>query len=180
MTVAVKRALILEPVAQRALVKWHVALEQLEVEWGEEAITKGISDGLVSDNAWISLRHRLESSSWFCYQRHRSPDNDHLPSLGLSSRFQFLHDGATQALSHSPCDIFAIQGDCEGQPRGPGDNHVMPAKVREPEKQLLVLVNAARIVCDDHRLPHFLTPKGSRSDLYVLSLRLHLLETMMY
>ena len=93
---------------------------------------------------------------------------------------QFLHDGATQALNHSPGDIFAIQGDREGQPRGPGDNHVMPDKVREPEKQLLVLVNAARIVCDDHRLPHFLTPKGSRSDLYVLSLRLNLLEAMMY
>ena len=29
----------------------HVALEQLEVERGEEAITKGISDGLVSDKA---------------------------------------------------------------------------------------------------------------------------------
>ena len=49
--VIVKRELILEPVAQCALVKWHVALEQLEVEWGEEAITKGICDGFVSDNA---------------------------------------------------------------------------------------------------------------------------------
>ena len=36
---------------QCALVKSHVALEQLEVEWNEEVITKGISDGLVSDNA---------------------------------------------------------------------------------------------------------------------------------
>ena len=33
----------------------HVALEQLEVEWGKEAITEGISDGLVSDNALISV-----------------------------------------------------------------------------------------------------------------------------
>ena len=53
--VVVKRELILEPVAQCALVKWHVAPEHLEVEWGEEAITKGISDGLVSDNAIISV-----------------------------------------------------------------------------------------------------------------------------
>ena len=49
--VVVKHELILEPVAQCALVKWHVALEQPEVEWGEEAIIKGISDSLVSDNA---------------------------------------------------------------------------------------------------------------------------------
>ena len=31
--------------------KWHVALEQLEAEWDEEAITEGISDGLGSGNA---------------------------------------------------------------------------------------------------------------------------------
>ena len=49
--VVVKHELILEPVAQCALVKWDVALMQLEVEFGEEAITKGISDGHVSDNA---------------------------------------------------------------------------------------------------------------------------------
>ena len=53
--VDVKRELILEPVAQCALVKWQVALEQLEVEWGAEAIIKGISDGLVRENASISV-----------------------------------------------------------------------------------------------------------------------------
>ena len=51
MFVVVEREFILEPVAQCVLVKWHVALEQLEVEWDEEAITEGISDGLVSGNA---------------------------------------------------------------------------------------------------------------------------------
>ena len=49
--VVVKIELILGPVAQCALVNWHVALEQLKVEWDEEAITEGISDGLVSGNA---------------------------------------------------------------------------------------------------------------------------------
>ena len=49
--VIVECEFILEPVAQCALVKWHVALEQLEVEWGEEANTEGMSDGLVSGNA---------------------------------------------------------------------------------------------------------------------------------
>ena len=49
--VDVEHEVILEPVAQCALVKWHVTLEQLEVEWGADANTEGISDGLVSDNA---------------------------------------------------------------------------------------------------------------------------------
>ena len=119
------------------------------------------------------FRHRLESSSCFCYQRHRSPDNDHLSSLGLSSRDhcnsrrhqsrdghhyvaanfdgQLPHDGAAQILNHSPVSIFAGQRDREGQPRGPGKNHIVFAKVGEPDKQLLVLVDATRIVGDDHR-----------------------------
>ena len=65
---------------------------------------------------------------------------------------QLLHDGAAQILSHSPVGIFAVQSDREGQPGGPGDNHIVFAKVGEPDKQLLVLVDAARIAGDDHRL----------------------------
>ena len=65
-----------------------------------------------------------------------------------------LHDGAAQILKHSLVGIFVFQSDREGQPRGPGDNHIVFAKVREPDKQLLVLVDAARIVGDDHRLSH--------------------------
>ena len=73
---------------------------------------------------------------------------------------QLLHDGATQVLNHSPDDIFAVQRDREGQPRGPGDNHIILAKVGEPDKQLLVLVDAARIVGDDQRLPHSSETQG--------------------
>ena len=73
---------------------------------------------------------------------------------------QLLHDGATQVLNHSPVGIFAGQRDSEGQPRGPGDNHTVFAKVGEPDKKLLVLVDAARIVCDDHRLPHSFDTQG--------------------
>ena len=94
---------------------------------------------------------------------------------------QFFYDDAAQVLNHGPVDISAVQRDREGQPRGPGYNHVMRAKVGEPNKQLLVLVDAARIVGDDQkncRTP--LTPKDSRSDLYGLSLRPNLLEAMMY
>ena len=67
---------------------------------------------------------------------------------------QLLHDGAAQILNHSRVAIHAVQSDREGQPRGPGDNHIVFAKVGEPDKQPLVLVDAARIVGDDHRLWH--------------------------
>ena len=73
---------------------------------------------------------------------------------------QLLHDGAAQILNHSPVGIFAVQTDREGQPRGPGDNHIAFAKVGEPDKQLLVLVDAARIVGDDYRLSHSFDTQG--------------------
>ena len=60
----------------------------------------------------------------------------------------------------SPVGIFAGQRDREGQPRGPGDNHIVFAKVGEPDKQLLVLVDAARIVGDDQGLPHSFDTQG--------------------
>ena len=60
---------------------------------------------------------------------------------------------------HSPVGIFAGQRDREGQPRGPGDNHFVFASFGEPDKQLLVLVDAARIVdATDCCTP--LTPRG--------------------
>ena len=67
---------------------------------------------------------------------------------------QLLYDGAAQIVNHSPVGIYAVQSDREGQPHGPGDNHIVFAKVGEPDKQLLVMVEAARIVGDDHRLSH--------------------------
>ena len=72
---------------------------------------------------------------------------------------QLVHDGATQILKHGPVGIFAVQRDREGKSRGPGDNHIMLPKVEAPDKRLLVLIDVARIVGDDHRLPHpFDTP----------------------
>ena len=63
-------------------------------------------------------------------------------------------DPEVYLLDHSPVGIFAVQGDREGEPRGPGDNHIVFTKVGEPDKQLLVLVDNARVVGDDHRLSH--------------------------
>ena len=84
-----------------------------------------------------------------------------------------------QIPNHSPADIFSVQRDREGQPRGPGDNHIVFAKVGEPDKQLLVLVDAARIVGDDHRLSLSFDTQGSRRERYGLSLRPNLLEGML-
>ena len=107
----------------------------------------------------------------------RVVDGRHFVAANFDDKL--LHDGATQVLNHSPVGNFAGQRDREGQPRGLGDNHIVFAKVGEPNKQLLVLVDAARIVGDDHRLPRTpLTPKGSRRERYGLSLRPNLLEAM--
>ena len=73
---------------------------------------------------------------------------------------QLLHDGAAQILNHCPISIFAGQRDREGQPSGPEDNHIVFAKVGDPHKHLLVLVDAARIVGDDHRFPHSFDTQG--------------------
>ena len=73
---------------------------------------------------------------------------------------QPLQDGAAQVLNHCSVDMFAVQRTREGQLRGPGDSRVVFAKVGEPDKQLLVLVDAARIVGDDHRLSHPFDTRG--------------------
>ena len=65
---------------------------------------------------------------------------------------QLLYDSPAQVLDHGPVGIFTAQRDRKGQPCGSGDNHIVFAKVGEPDKQLLVLVDVARIVDDDHRL----------------------------
>ena len=93
---------------------------------------------------------------------------------------QLLNDSPAQVLNHGPVGIFTVQRDREGQPCGPGNNHIVFAKVGEPDKQLLVLVDAVRIVGDDHRFRTHLTPKGSRNEGCGLSLRSNLLGAIMY
>ena len=93
---------------------------------------------------------------------------------------QLLYDSLAQVLNHGPVGIFAVQRDREGQPRGPGDNHIVFAKVGQPDKQLLVLVDAARIVGDDHRLPHPFDTQGLAEGAVRINLRPNLLEAIMY
>ena len=73
---------------------------------------------------------------------------------------QLLYDSPAQVLNHGPVGIFTVQRDRKGQPCGSGDNYIVFAKVGEPDKQLLALVVAARIVGDDHRLPHPFDSQG--------------------
>ena len=123
---------ILESVAQCVLVKWHMALEQVEVEW-DEAITEGISDCLVSGNALISvsgidlnprsvsvIRDIDPQIMTICPLRGCLPeiivtvedisvvDGHHFLAANFDS--QLLHDGATQILNHCPVGIFAVRG----------------------------------------------------------------------
>ena len=107
----------------------------------------------------------------------RVVDGHHFVSANFDGQ---LHDGATQVLNHSSIGIFAGQCDRVGQPGGAGDNHIVFAKAGEPDKQLLVLVDTTRVVCDDRRLPHSFDTKGSRMERYGLSLRPNLLDAIMY
>ena len=91
---------------------------------------------------------------------------------------QLLHDGAAPILNHGPVGIFAVQRDHEGQLRGPGYNHIMRAKFGEADKQLLVLVDAARIVGDDQRLPLSFDTQRLAEGAVWIDLRPNLLEAM--
>ena len=64
-----------------------------------------------------------------------------------------FHDGAAYVLNFCPVDIFTIQRDSEGQAGSPWDDNVMCAQVGEPNKQLYVLIDRARVVRDNHGLP---------------------------
>ena len=73
---------------------------------------------------------------------------------------QLLYDSPAQVLIHGHVGIFTVQRDGKGQPCGSGDNHIVFAKFGESDKKLLVLVDAARIVGDDQRLPHPFDTQG--------------------
>ena len=73
---------------------------------------------------------------------------------------QLLYDSPAQVLNHGPVGIFTVQRDREGQPCGSWDNHIIFANVGESNKQLLVLVDAARIIGGRHRLPHPFDTQG--------------------
>ena len=93
---------------------------------------------------------------------------------------QLPYDSPAQVLNHGPVGIFTVRRDRKGQPCGSGNNHIVFAKVREPDKQLLVLVDALGllVMTSDCRTP--LIPKGSRRERCGLSLRPNFFEAIVY
>ena len=112
----------------RALVEWHVALEQLEIEWGVVAVAEGIGDGLVGRDCFIivsgtdanprciSVTRRIDAFVLVIFPlQGRLPeisvtvedvtivDGHHLVAGDLD---HILHDGAAQVLNQGPVRIF--------------------------------------------------------------------------
>ena len=85
-------------------------------------------------------------------------DGQHLVAGNFYGRFS--HDEAAKVLNHGPVGVGAVQRNCEGQPLGPEDNHIVFAKVGETDQQLLARPNSTRDVGDDHGLPHTLDAQG--------------------
>ena len=85
-------------------------------------------------------------------------DGHHLVAGDLD--YGLLHYGAAQVLNHGPVRIFTIQRDSEDQAGSPWNNHVVRDEVRESNQQLLILINRARVVCNDDGLPHSFGPQG--------------------
>ena len=160
-----------------------MALEQLEIERDVEAVAEGIGDGLVGRDCLIfvsgidanprcvSVTRRIDALVLVIFPlQGRLPeiaitvedvtivDGHHLVAGDLDH--SLLHDGAAQVLNHGPVCIITIQRDSEGQAGGPWNDHVVRAKVRESNQQLLILINRARVLGYHDRLPHAFDPQG--------------------
>ena len=134
---------VLQPVPKRALIEWHVALEQLEIERDVEAVAEGIGDGIVSPDCLIfvsginanprcvSVTRCIDALVLVIF-----PLQDRLPEIAVTVEDvtiveghhlfagdldqSLLHDGAAQVLNHGPVHIFTIQRASEGQAVVPG------------------------------------------------------------
>ena len=106
----------------------------------------------------------------------RVVDGHHFVAANFDGRL--LYDGAAQILNHSPVGIFAVQSDLEGQPCGPGDNHIVFARLgnRTSSCWFWSMLLALLVMTTDCCTP--LTPKGSRRERYGLSLHPNLLEAI--
>ena len=61
-----------------------------------------------------------------------------------------LYHSTAEVLDHRSVGVGGGQGDCESQSCSPGDNDIMGAKVGEPNKKLLVLINRTGVVCHNN------------------------------
>ena len=181
--VVVKGEFIFEAVSERALVKLHEAFQQLEIKRDVEAVAERIGNGFVRGNCLIFISN-IDSNTrcvsvirrintliqviiplWGCLPEIvvtvvniTVVDGRHLDARNFYCGL--FHDGAAYVLNYCPVDLFTIKRDSEGQADSPWDDDVICAQVGEPNKQLLVLVKRARVVSDDHGLPHAFDTQG--------------------
>ena len=154
-----------------------MALEQHEVQGDVEAVAEGIGDGLVgrdclivisgidANSRCVSVTRRIDAFLLVSF-----PLRGRLPEIAVTAEDHVAGDldhglfnnGAAQVLNHCPVGIFTIQRDSEGQAGSPRNDHVMCPQIREPDEQLLVLVDRARNIGYHDRLPHAFAPRGSR------------------
>ena len=173
---------MLQAVSQRAVVEGHMALEQLEIKRDVKAVAESIGDGLVGRDRLIFISGIDANSHCILITRGVDalvlvifPLRGRLPEIAVTVEDitvvnghhlvprdldYNLHDGAAKALNHCPVRIFTIQRDSEGQAGSPWNDHVVRAEVREPNQQLLVLINRARIIGYHDGLPHAFDPQG--------------------
>ena len=160
-----------------------MALEQLEVQGDVEAVAEGIGDnpvdrdclipipGIHANSRCVSVTRRIDALVLVIF-----PLQGCLPKMAIAVEditgvdghdliagdfdYGLFFDGAAQVLNHCPVRIFTIQLDSEGQAGSPWNDHVVRAEVREPNQQLLVLINRARVIGYHSGLPHTFDPQG--------------------
>ena len=160
-----------------------MALEQLEIKRDVKAVAESIGDGLVGRDCLIFISGIDANSRCISITRGVDapvlliiPLRGRLPELAVTFEditvvdaedlvprdldYSLLHYGAAQVLNHCPVGVLRVQRDSEGQAGSPWDDDVVRAEVREPNKQLLVLVNRARVVSNDDGLPYSFDPEG--------------------
>ena len=158
-------------------------LSSSSVQGDVEAVAEGIGDGLVGrdclifisgidvNSRCVSVTTRIDAFVLVIFPlRGRLPeiavtvedvpvvDGHHLVAGDLEHGL--FNNGAAQALNHCPVGIFTIQRDSEGQASSPRNDHVMCPHIWEPDEQLLVLVDRARVVGYHDGLPHAFDPEG--------------------
>ena len=181
--VVVEGEFVLEAISQGALIKRHVALEQLEIKRDVEAVAESIGNGFVSCNCLIFIssidskprcvsviRHvdalvLVVIPLWGCLPEICVTIED-VTVVGAEDLIprdldgRLFHNGAAKVLNYGPVGVFRNQHDSEDQAGSPWDDDFMSAKVGKPNKQLLVLVNCARVIRNNHGLPYAFDPQG--------------------
>ena len=163
-TVVVESKLVFEAVPQARLVKGHMGFDQFEVERDEEPAAIRSCNGLVGGNvravsrADTKLGRVSVGSGVDALILRVLPLPTGLPEVLIAvidvaiidrqglvyadPDSHFLLDGTTDILDQRPVGVGRCQRDCERQSRGSGGDYIIRPQIREPNEELLILVNA--------------------------------------